>query len=50
MTTAHQCSLVMRLFVFVALAFGFVGFLRSAGATASGSPALGAADTHLSWK
>lgn len=40
MTTAHQCSSLMRLFVFVALAFGFVGFLGSVGA-AGASPTLG---------
>lgn len=39
--TAHQCSSLMRLFVLVALAFGFVGFVRSGGATASASPAFG---------
>jgi hypothetical protein len=49
MATAHQCSSVMRLFVFVALAFGFVGFLRSGGPSASASSALGS-ETHLSLK
>jgi hypothetical protein len=49
MTTAHQCSSVMRLFVFVALAFGFIGFLRSGGPAASAAPALGS-ETHLSLK
>jgi hypothetical protein len=39
----------MRLFVFVALAFGFVGFIRSGGAVVGASPALGST-THISLK
>jgi hypothetical protein len=49
MTTAHQCSSLMRLFVFVALAFGFIGFVRSGGAAVGAPPALGSS-THLSLK
>ena len=40
MTTAQQCSSVMRLVVFVALAFGFAGFIGSGGATVAASSTL----------
>lgn len=47
MTTAQQCSSIMRLLVFMALTFGFLGFLGSRGADVTASPALGP-EVHVS--